>query len=170
MGTFEQNGFAGTGAAELRSPLRAGYPDLFRLRDQCARLGLDLTEILAGEGRDESVRRRIQTVRHCLVAGQQITRDPSGHVAPKLVDTRVEVAHVRALNAHARCDHSKQIFQFDGARAVVPVHHAAYREAAVLVYECQRRVKIFAAVVVEIDVDTIGCGCCELSSRVPGAL
>jgi hypothetical protein len=42
MGTFEQNGVAGSSAEDLRTRLRAEHASLFRFADHCARAALDV--------------------------------------------------------------------------------------------------------------------------------
>jgi hypothetical protein len=46
MGNFEQYGFSGAAATEMRNRLRDLHPELFRLGDACARLGLDIAKLL----------------------------------------------------------------------------------------------------------------------------
>jgi hypothetical protein len=46
MGTFEQYGFSGSSAADLRIHLRAEHASLFQFADQCARVALDVAALL----------------------------------------------------------------------------------------------------------------------------
>lgn len=46
MGTFEQNGFSGSSAADLRIHLRAEHASLFQFADQCARVALEVAALL----------------------------------------------------------------------------------------------------------------------------
>lgn len=46
MGTFDQNGFAGTSVADLRTRMRAEHASLFRFADQCARLALEIAALI----------------------------------------------------------------------------------------------------------------------------